>query len=51
MQCIMLHMQGTRSQYSPAGQPSKVALELYTALTDIQLQRAEDPRGWVYPVM
>lgn len=43
-------MQGKRRQFSPPGEPSKVALELYTALTDIQLERAEDPYGWVYPV-
>lgn len=41
---------GEKKQFSPTGKPSKVALELYTALTDIQLGRAEDTQGWVYPV-
>jgi hypothetical protein len=42
--------QGEKKQFSTTGKPSKVALELYTALTDIQLGRAEDSQGWVYPV-
>jgi hypothetical protein len=32
------------------GQPGKVALELYEALTALQQERAEDPFGWVDPV-
>ena len=27
-----------------------VALEMYTALTDIQTEKAADPAGWVVPV-
>ena len=42
--------QGQKKQFSPTGKPSKVALELYTALTDIQLGRAEDSQGWVHTV-
>ena len=44
-------VQGNRKQFSPEGEPSKVALELYTALTDIQLQRADGPDGWIHPVL
>ncbi len=35
------------SPLSPAG---KVALEMYQALTDIQSEKAPDPKGWVSPV-
>ena len=42
--------QGERRQFNQSGQPGKVALEMYTALTDIQQERAEDTFGWVYPV-
>lgn len=33
---------------APAG---AVALELYTALTSLQQEKAEDPFGWVVPVV
>ena len=42
--------QGERRQFNQSGQPGKVALELYKALTDIQQERTEDIFGWVYPV-
>ena len=43
-------LQGKRREFSPPDESSKVAAELYKALTDIQLEKAEDPKGWVYHV-
>lgn len=42
--------QGRRRQYCQPGQPGKVSLEMYEALTSLQQERAEDPFGWVVPV-
>eukprot|EP00192_Tetraselmis_astigmatica_P012806 CAMPEP_0117660908 /NCGR_PEP_ID=MMETSP0804-20121206/7238_1 /TAXON_ID=1074897 /ORGANISM="Tetraselmis astigmatica, Strain CCMP880" /LENGTH=404 /DNA_ID=CAMNT_0005467707 /DNA_START=62 /DNA_END=1276 /DNA_ORIENTATION=+ len=41
---------GTRKQFGTPGSPTPVALQLYTALTDLQDQKADDPYGWVVPV-
>jgi branched-chain amino acid aminotransferase len=41
---------GVRKQYTAPGQAGPVALEMYTALTDLQAERADDPFGWVVPV-
>ena len=41
---------GTKKRYGAPGEPTPVALELYQALTDLQLQKSADPFGWVYPV-
>ena len=41
---------GAKKQYGAPGEPTPVALELYQALTDLQLQKSADPFGWVYPV-
>lgn len=48
----MLHVfvQGQRKQYTAEGQPGKVSQELFTALTEIQSEKAEDPQNWVYAV-
>ena len=45
-----LHGQGRRRQYCKAGQPGRVALEMYEALTSLQQERSEDPFNWVVPV-
>ncbi|PNH01898.1 Branched-chain-amino-acid aminotransferase 3, chloroplastic [Tetrabaena socialis] len=45
----MTHL-GRRKQYTPPGEAGKVALEIYSSLTDIQSERAEDRFGWVVPV-
>lgn len=42
--------QGERKEFQEGESAGPIALELYQALTDIQLERAEDPFGWVYPV-
>lgn len=44
------HKQGKRKQFTSEGQPGRVAQELFTALTDIQMERAEDSLGWVHSV-
>lgn len=41
---------GNRRQFVEGGQPGKVALEIYTSLTDLQTEKAEDPFGWVVPL-
>ncbi|KAJ9525192.1 hypothetical protein QJQ45_020710, partial [Haematococcus lacustris] len=38
---------GRRREFTQQGQPGKVALEMYTSLTDIQAEKADDPFGWV----
>lgn len=45
-----LTYKGEKRQYGEAGQPGPIALELYTALTDIQQEKAADKHGWIYPV-
>ena len=45
-----LTYRGTRKQFTNGEQPGKVTLEMYTSLTDIQAERAEDPAGWVSPL-
>ncbi|KAJ9525110.1 hypothetical protein QJQ45_017329 [Haematococcus lacustris] len=45
-----LTYQGRRREFTQQGQPGKVALEMYTSLTDIQAEKADDPFGWVVPV-
>ncbi|KAJ9525310.1 hypothetical protein QJQ45_020852, partial [Haematococcus lacustris] len=44
-----LTYQGRRREFTQQGQPGKVALEMYTSLTDIQAEKADDPFGWVVP--
>lgn len=41
---------GVRKAYTEPGQPGPVALEMYTALTQLQTGAAEDPFGWVWKV-
>jgi branched-chain amino acid aminotransferase len=41
---------GQRKQYTEPGQAGKVALEMYSNLTDIQTEKADDKFGWVVPV-
>lgn len=41
---------GKRRQYGAPGVPTPVALELYTALTELQQEAAPDAHGWVVPV-
>lgn len=41
---------GVRKAYTEPGQPGKVALEMYNALTDIQSEKAVDTEGWVVPI-
>ncbi|GIL58014.1 hypothetical protein Vafri_13215 [Volvox africanus] len=41
---------GQRRQYTEPGQAGRVALEMYTNLTDIQTERAEDKFNWVVPI-
>ncbi|GIL67686.1 hypothetical protein Vafri_21024 [Volvox africanus] len=41
---------GQRRQYTEPGQAGKVALEMYSNLTDIQTERADDNFGWVVPI-
>lgn len=45
-----LTYRGNRKQFTKGDQPGKVSLEMYTSLTDIQTERAEDPAGWVVPL-
>lgn len=45
-----LTYRGTRKQFTKGEQPGMVSLEMYTSLTDIQTERAEDPAGWVSPL-
>lgn len=45
-----LTYKGERKQFGTAGEPTPVALQLYTTLTDLQDQKVEDVRGWVVPV-
>lgn len=40
---------GTKTQFH-GGSPGTVAQEMLRALTDIQVEAAEDPFGWVHPV-
>lgn len=42
--------EGVRRQFGTPGEPTKVALELYDALTGLQQEKTDDPFGWVYPV-
>mmetsp|Transcript_12485 Transcript_12485/g.26921 ORF Transcript_12485/g.26921 Transcript_12485/m.26921 type:complete len:391 (-) Transcript_12485:1463-2635(-) len=46
-----LTYRGNRKQYTAPGEPGKVALEMYTALTDIQTEKGADPGNWVVPVL
>ena len=48
---FLLLLQGEKKQFGEAGQPTKVALEIYETLTSLQQQRTEDPFGWVVPVV
>lgn len=45
-----LTYQGRKTQFTQPGQPGPVALEMYSALTQLQTEQAPDPFGWVYPV-
>lgn len=46
-----LTYRGQRRELTPApGQPGKVALDMYTSLTQLQTEQAPDPFGWVYKV-
>ncbi len=45
-----LTYRGERRKYTAPGQPGKVALEMYTALTEIQTEKAPDTEGWVIAV-
>jgi branched-chain amino acid aminotransferase len=45
-----LTYKGTRKQFSAEGQPGPVALDMYTSLTAIQTEQADDPFGWVHVV-
>ncbi|GAB4817956.1 hypothetical protein N2152v2_005002 [Parachlorella kessleri] len=46
-----LTYRGERKQFGTPGEPGKVALELYEALTGLQQEKADDPFGWVVPVL
>jgi branched-chain amino acid aminotransferase len=45
-----LTYKGNRRSYVEDGAAGSTALELYTALTQLQTAQAEDPFGWVYKV-
>ena len=45
-----LTYKGTRKSFVEDGAAGSTALELYTALTQLQTCQAEDPFGWVYKV-
>lgn len=45
-----LTYKGNRRSYVEDGAAGSTALELYTALTQLQTGQAEDPFGWVYKV-
>lgn len=45
-----LTYKGTKRSYVEDGAAGSTALELYTALTQLQTAQAEDPFGWVYKV-
>ena len=38
---------GTKKQYGAPGEPTPVALQLYTTLTELQDGKSEDDRSWV----
>eukprot|EP00798_Chlamydomonas_sp_ICE-L_P012521 gene12521-15737_t len=42
--------QGKRKDFTDGDTPGAVTLEIYTALTDIQTERADDPANWIVPV-
>jgi branched-chain amino acid aminotransferase len=46
-----LTYEGRRRQFGAEGEPTPVALELYSALTALQQEREPDPFGWVHPVL
>ncbi len=53
--CIHIHFASlthvhSRTRLLPPLQAGPVALEMYSALTDIQTEKADDKFGWVYPV-
>ncbi len=41
--------QGSKKMYH-GGNTGPISQEIYTALTDLQLEKADDPNGWVIPV-
>jgi branched-chain amino acid aminotransferase len=43
-----LTYRGTKRSFTAEGQAGSTALELYSALTQLQTEQAEDPFGWVY---
>ncbi|KAG2430864.1 hypothetical protein HXX76_009838 [Chlamydomonas incerta] len=45
-----LTYRGNKKAYTAPGQAGPVALEMYSALTDIQTEKADDKFSWVYPV-
>ncbi|KAG1654142.1 hypothetical protein FOA52_012188 [Chlamydomonas sp. UWO 241] len=45
-----LTYKGTRKAYTEPGSPGPVALEMYTALTNIQTEKEPDVAGWIVPV-
>jgi branched-chain amino acid aminotransferase len=45
-----LTYRGNKKAYTAPGQPGKVALEMYKALTELQTEVAPDPKGWVVPL-
>ena len=47
----MLGLQGEKKEFGEAGQPTKVALQIYETLTALQQLKTEDPFGWVVPVV
>eukprot|EP00882_Tetradesmus_deserticola_P004929 GHRQ01005193.1.p1 GENE.GHRQ01005193.1~~GHRQ01005193.1.p1 ORF type:complete len:374 (+),score=149.89 GHRQ01005193.1:67-1188(+) len=45
-----LTYRGDKRSFTAEGQAGSTALELYTALTQLQTEQAQDPFGWVYKV-
>lgn len=45
-----LTYRGNKRSYVDGGEPGSTALQLYTALTQLQTCQAEDPLSWVYKV-
>lgn len=45
-----LTYRGQRRQFTPPGEAGKVALEMYTSLTDIQTEKVDDANNWIMPV-
>jgi hypothetical protein len=45
-----LTYKGEKTTFGSGTEPGPVCLDLYTSLTDLQTEKADDPHGWVVPL-